>query len=107
MLVNPYTVPALTPHWYVLQLVYPAISLVDNMNEVELVILVATTISELASIIVILYVNTAGTVTEGGNHDNSIALLSFKSWDSEWGAPGKINDTDFCTIWLTKSKYLH
>ena len=79
--------PALTPHWYVLQLVYPAISLVDIVILVILVIFIFVTIIELLveSIIMILYVNTAGTGTGGGNHDNSTVLLSVNWWDSEWG----------------------
>ena len=59
-----------------LQLVYPAISLVDIVILVILVIFIFVTIIELLveSIIKILYVNTTGTGTGGGNHDNSTVL---------------------------------
>ena len=97
-LVNPYTLPALTPHWYVLQLVYPAISLVDIVILVILVIFIFVTIIELLveSIIMILYVNTTGTGTGGGNHDNSTVSLSVNWWDSEWGAPNERRDS----VWM-------
>ena len=72
-----------------LQLVYPAISLVDITVYVILVIFIFVTIIELLveSIIMILYVNTIGTGTGGGNHDNSSPLSSVNWWDSEWGVP--------------------